>query len=256
MPLLEQHQPRLAKLLGRTAEIFRYENEYMERVAQAWLEKEIIHAPGDSFELSISSFLELPVALRRRAARQLIGLAKNDLRRIGWDHIESIQTLAQADKPQAVLKFPGGLEVRRTYDRLAFLKRRKKKAEAFSYALEAPGDYKIKEIGRILSIEEIVNRRGLHLRGPAPTAYLDADKLRFPLTVRTFNAGDRFIPFGMKGHKKLKDFFVNLKVPMEQRRATPLLCCDDAPVWICGFRIDDRFKITPGTKRVLKVTLR
>jgi tRNA(Ile)-lysidine synthase len=59
----------------------------------------------------------------------------------------------------------------------------------------------------------------------------------------------------MRGHKKLKDFFVDLKVPMEQRHSTPILCCDDTPVWVCGFRIDDRFKVTPETIRVLKVTL-
>jgi tRNA(Ile)-lysidine synthase len=256
MPLLEQHQPRLAHLLGQTAEILRDEDDYLEWIAQAWLEKEIIRSPDNSYELSIASFLDLPIALRRRATRQIIGMVKKNLRRISWDHIESIQTLVQAEKPQAVLKFPGGIEAQRTYDRLSFLARQKKKATPFFYTLNAHGDYKIKEIGRTLLIEEIKNRRGLHLRAPAWTAFLDAQKLRFPLTLRTFKAGDRFIPFGMRGHKKLKDFFVDIKVPMEQRRSTPILCCDDTPVWICGYRMDDRFKVTPETKKILKVTLR
>jgi tRNA(Ile)-lysidine synthase len=73
--------------------------------------------------------------------------------------------------------------------------------------------------------------------------------------LRAFKAGDRFMPFGMKGHKKLKDFFVDLKVPLEQRHSTPILCCDDALVWVCGFRIDDRFKVTSETKRVMKLSL-
>ena len=256
MPLLEQHQPRLAHLLGRTAEILRDENDYLQRIAEAWLEKAVTQYSDGSCELSIALFLDLPVALRRRATRLLIGMAKKDLRRITWDHIEGIQKLAVAEKPQAVLKFPGGIEVRRTYDRLSFLAKQKKKAASFSYVLDAPGQYKLKEIGRTLSIKEIRNRKGLPLQGSARTAFLDAEKLRFPLTLRTVKTGDRFIPFGMRGHKKLKDFFVDLKVPMDERRSTPILCCDDTPVWVCGFRIDDRFKVTPETTKVLKFTLR
>ena len=255
MPLLEQHQPRLVHLLGRTAEILRDEHEYLEKIAEAWLEKGATHNPDNSCDLSIPSFLDLPVALRRRAARQVIGLVKKDLRRITWDHIEAIQKLAQAEKPQAVLKLPGGIEIRRTYDQLSFLARQKKNPTPFSYALDAPGHYRIKEIGRTLFVEEIRNTKGLVLRGSACSAFLNAEKLRFPLTLRTFRPGDRFIPFGMKGHKKIKDFFVDLKVPLEERRSTPIVCCDDAPVWVCGFRIDDRFKVTPDAKRVLKLTL-
>lgn len=256
MPLLEEHQPRLAHLLGRTAEILRDENDYLERIAEAWLKKAATRNADGSYELSIPSFLDLPVALRRRAARQLIGLAKEDLRRITWDHVEAIHKLVQAEKPQAVLKLPGGIAVRRTYDRLGFHAGQKKKVTPFSYPLPGPGNYSIREIGRIFSIEEIRKRKGLRLRGSARIAFLDAEKLGFPLSLRTFRAGDRFVPFGMKGRKKIKDFFVDLKVPVEERRSTPILCFEDTPVWICGFRIDDRFKVTAETKRILKLTLR
>jgi tRNA(Ile)-lysidine synthase len=256
MPLLEQHQPRLTHLLTQTAEILRDEGDYLERIAGAWLKKEGTCHPDNSYELSIASFIDLPVALRRRAARQIIGVVKKDLRRITWDHIEAIQKLAHAEKPQAVLKFPGGIEARRTYDRLSFHGRQKKKGAPFSWTLPAAGTYRIKEIGRTLSLKEIRNRKSLPLRGSGWTAFLDADKIHFPLTLRTFRPGDKFIPFGMKGRKKIKDFFVDLKVPMEQRRSTPVLCCEDGPVWVCGFRIDDRFRVTPETMRVLKVTLR
>jgi tRNA(Ile)-lysidine synthase len=57
----------------------------------------------------------------------------------------------------------------------------------------------------------------------------------------------------MNGRKKLKDFFVDLKVPLEQRNSTPILCCDDTLAWVCGFRIDDRFKVTGETKKLMKL---
>jgi tRNA(Ile)-lysidine synthase len=185
----------------------------------------------------------------------VIGKVKKDLRRISWDHIEAIRRLVEGEKPQAALNLPGGLTVKRTYGRLIFSTSVKKKSRLFQYSFARPQTYDLKEIGRRLSIEQITNRKGLRLRGAAWTAFLDAEKLRFPLILRTFKAGDRFIPFGMKGHKKLKDFFADLKVPLEQRRSTPILCCGDSLVWVCGFRIDDRFKVTPTTKSVLKIVL-
>jgi tRNA(Ile)-lysidine synthase len=256
MPLLEVHQPQLGRLLSQTAEILRYEDDYLEQIAETWFNSHVEQSPHHVFRVPIAPFLDLPVALRRRVIRNVIGKTKKDLRRISWDHIEAIQHLAQAEKPQAALNLPGRLTVRRTYDHLILSASMKRKLRPFHYRLDEPGAYDLREIGRSISFEEIKNRRGLRLRGSKWTALLDAEWLCFPLTLRTFKPGDRFIPFGMKGHKKLKDFFVDLKVPLEQRYSTPILCCDDKPVWVCGSRIDDRFKVTSDTKRVMKVTFR
>jgi len=255
MPLLEEQQPQLAHLLGQTAEILRDEDDYLDRIAEAWLKKEVTRNPDNTFQLSIASFMSLPVALRRRVTRNVIGKVKTDLRRISWDHIEAVQRLAHAEKPQAALTFPGRLSVKRTYDHLIFSASMRRNPRPFHYRLDGPGAYDLKEIGRSLSVVEIANRKGLRLRGSAWTAFLDAEKLCFPLILRTFKPGDRFIPFGMTGHKKLKDFFVDLKVPLEQRRSTPVLCCEDTLVWVCGFRIDDRFKVTAETRKVMKLVL-
>jgi tRNA(Ile)-lysidine synthase len=60
----------------------------------------------------------------------------------------------------------------------------------------------------------------------------------------------------MSGHKKIKDFFIDLKVPAQDRIRVPILTCNNYPVWVCGFRIDDHYKVVPDTKRVLKVTFK
>ena len=254
MPLLEEQQPQLAHLLGQTAEILRDEDSYLTQIAEAWLTGNLQISPQHGgMSVPLPSFLPLPVALRRRVIRNAIGKVKKDLRRITWDHIEAVRRLADAEKPQAALNLPGRLTVKRTYDQLTFSASTKKKPLPFRYTFDGPGTYDLREIGRHLSIEEIRNRKGLRLRGSAWTAFVDADKLRFPLTLRTFKAGDRFIPFGMKGHKKLKDFFVDLKVPLDERYSTPLLYCGGTPVWVCGLRMDERFKVSPETKRVMKL---
>ena len=82
-------------------------------------------------------------------------------------------------------------------------------------------------------------------------ALLDADKIHFPLTLRHWQHGDRFHPLGMKGSKLLSDFFVDQKFTETQKEQVLLLVSADGDiVWVIGYRIDDRFKVTNSTKMV------
>ena len=74
-----------------------------------------------------------------------------------------------------------------------------------------------------------------------------------PLWVRNVRPGDRFHPLGLKGEKKLKDFFIDLKVPLDMRKTTPLVLCADRIAWVCGLRPDDRFKIKKDTRKILRI---
>ncbi len=82
--------------------------------------------------------------------------------------------------------------------------------------------------------------------------YFDLEKLG-SLSVRTFKPGDRFVPRGMNQTKKLKDFFIERKIPKEKRRQVPLLLSNQDIIWIVGYRIDDRYKVARDSRRVLKV---
>ncbi len=83
---------------------------------------------------------------------------------------------------------------------------------------------------------------------------LDADKVRGELTLRTRRPGDRFQPSGLGGHSKsLHDFMINDKVPRHLRNIIPLVADDDKILWVCGYRVDERVKVTPETTRVLQV---
>ncbi len=254
IPLLASYQPRLVKRLGQTASILRDEDACLEKIACAWVTSKVEVKPESSFLISIPSLLELPVALRRRVTRHLIGKTKRDLRRITWEHIDSVEKLLQGEKPQRSLSLPKGIIIRRTYGHLIFSTESGKR-EPFSYTLDGPGEHPLQEIGFLISILEGPNPGNIALGESSWIAFFDAEKLHYPLTLRSFRAGDRFVPFGMTGQKKLKDFFVDHKVPRDRRYSTPILCCDDKPIWVCGFRVDDRFKVTPRTRKVLKVTL-
>ena len=88
---------------------------------------------------------------------------------------------------------------------------------------------------------------------PDNIALLDADKLEFPLEVRRWQDGDSFVPFGMKGRKKVSDYLVDTKVSVPEKRRQFVLVSGGHIVWLIGRRIDDAYRVTGTTENVLKV---
>ena len=84
--------------------------------------------------------------------------------------------------------------------------------------------------------------------------YADFDQLRFPLTLRKWRQGDWFIPFGMKGRKKLSDYFTDRKFSLKDKEAAWVLLSGEEIVWIVGERPDERYRIREGTLRVFHVS--
>jgi tRNA(Ile)-lysidine synthase len=87
------------------------------------------------------------------------------------------------------------------------------------------------------------------------TACLDFDLLDFPLILRHWQTGDYFQPFGMKGMKKLSDYLIDMKVSRPDKEKVWLLATDRRIVWVVGYRIDDRFRITEKTRQILMIKL-
>ena len=81
-------------------------------------------------------------------------------------------------------------------------------------------------------------------------AELDYSKIKFPLKLRKWRFGDSFIPLGMKNHKKISDFFIDEKFSLVQKEKQWILCDKKNIIWIIGYRIDDRYKVTSKTKKL------
>jgi tRNA(Ile)-lysidine synthase len=103
-------------------------------------------------------------------------------------------------------------------------------------------------------LEWIENREQLKLDTSTTMAYLDADQLSWPLLNRSWVATDYFYPLGLRKKKKLNHFLGSLKLSPAIKAMTTVLCSDSKIAWVVGQRIDERFKITPNTKLVLKIT--
>jgi tRNA(Ile)-lysidine synthase len=77
-----------------------------------------------------------------------------------------------------------------------------------------------------------------------------------PLKVRPRKTGDYFYPLGFGKRKKIQDYFVDEKIPRDERDIVPLLINDTAIAWVIGYRVDDRFKVDDNTKRVMRLEIR
>ena len=88
----------------------------------------------------------------------------------------------------------------------------------------------------------------------AEKACFDADKLEFPLTLRRWRQGDRFVPFGMKGSRKVSDYFSDKKYSLYQKEQAWLLCSGENILWIVGERAAEQARIDNRTRRILEIS--
>ena len=87
-------------------------------------------------------------------------------------------------------------------------------------------------------------------------ACIDLEKIEFPLLIRKWKQGDYFCPLGMTGFKKVSDFLIDNKVPVHLKENTWVLCSGQDIVWVMGYRLDNRFRIAPETKRIMIVKVK
>jgi len=143
---------------------------------------------------------------------------------------------------------PGGAEVYRERKDLLLLRAREE--APFSLPVEPGAQY---AIGPYRFASCYVQTPGPY--GGLGREFIDAERIGGRrLSLRSWREGDAFFPLGMRGRKKISDFFVDEKVPLHEKQRIPILVTDDGDViWVCGRRLDERFKITQSTRRVLQL---
>ena len=99
----------------------------------------------------------------------------------------------------------------------------------------------------------LIQPGAVSFEGETGSAYFDLDNLAFPLEIRKWHFGDYFYPLGMKGKKKLSDYFIDQKISRQEKENVWILCSKGQVAWIIGYRQDNRFKIKPGTKNIFLI---
>ncbi|MGD0235097.1 MAG: tRNA lysidine(34) synthetase TilS [Syntrophorhabdales bacterium] len=169
------------------------------------------------------------------------------------DHVRLIEQALESPRPNIDVALPGRVTVTKVYDRLVVTK----KPSPSPIQGRSPvriGLNLLEPFGIILECT-VTETLPQSLPDDEQTAFFDHDKIR-ALQVRTFLDGDRFVPLGMEASVKLKNFFISRKIPLHQRRQIPLLVSGEDIIWVLGQRIDERYKVTESTRRVLRASIK
>jgi tRNA(Ile)-lysidine synthase len=253
IPHLErEYNPSIRVGLNRMATILSREDDYLDRKAEEAMAG-LMKGSGEEFSLDIPRLTAFHEALWFRILQKALArVLGGDLRSIKTVHLDGICRLLAHRAPNKVLCLPQGIYAEKRYTELFIRRGRLPTVFPFEYIVDAPGVTILGGLGKKLVTRIERAKQGILMDVDSKVAHLDDDKLLHPLILRSLEEGDRFIPLGMKGHKKLKDFFIDSKVPKALRRRIPLLVSAGDIVWVVGYRISERFKFTEGSKRLLK----
>jgi len=251
-PMLREFNPDITEALSKTAAILREEEKYFEIIVTKTLMKLISRKTDTRIELFLMPIEGMDKVILRRVLRRVMEETKG-LRGISFVHIEDICDLIKKGKPGGRLYLPGGIRVIKGYSTLILTS--EPPVTLGAYPLIIPGETILKEAGVLIK----ASRAELPAEATGPpneSAVFDADRLVFPLVARPRKDGDFFYPLGFGKRKKIQDFFVDEKVPRDERNRVPLILSGEDIIWVLGYRRDDRFKVTKETKNVLRLEVK
>lgn len=244
---------KLVSLSSLMVETEDFIEEYVDRTFKRYVSRQT----DDRITLSIKTISNNKKLLRyyvfKKCLSQLTGIDTD----IYQNNISEIENILDSDGSK-MLNFPNKIFILKEYDNLIFTTKnpilsKNKLPDAKVLDSIRPrlsfGEYRIKmkKIKTLPSDKVLTNNKNI--------VFLDYDKIDFPLTIRNRDNGDRFIPFGLSGFKKLKDFFIDEKVSKFDRDKIAIFTDAKKLVWIGGMRIDNRVAINQKTTNILRIEI-
>ncbi len=255
--LRADYNPKIAAGLNRLSRLLRDEERWLERLVVERLNSLSVENDAAGIRLDIGAMAQDDPALQRRVLRAALQRVRGDLRRVGFEPIEAMRRLLGADGRDGGVDLPGELQACRKGRWLHIGPLRAATPPmSFEYRMMTAETVLIQETGARLALIQMarVDRDAIRRAGQS-VAYFDMDKVVFPIVIRNFRPGDRFVPFGLKGTQKLKKYFIDHKIPRAERRRHPLVVSGGEIIWVAGVRRSARARVGPQTKAVLKVEL-
>jgi tRNA(Ile)-lysidine synthase len=268
LPLLRQYNQGIDQALLRLADIAKEDNAFIEQqTSELW--GEVAKQENNAIYLDRKQIASLPIALQKQLLRAAVTKLAGDTRDIEASHIEAARSLL--NKPVGKkISLPHGFICQGGYDEIVIASTAKQSQLPPCPFPPLPGEFPLKVPGKTVFpgwkvLASIVGERvvSLSLRGALSTgagtcqsnlvAGFDLYKTGTELFVRQRRPGDKFQPLGMSMPKKLYEFMVDAKIPRSWRSHIPIVCSPQQIIWVVGWRIDDRVKITEANKEILRL---
>ena len=267
LPLLAaDYNPQIADHLNRLADVIRNEEAWVDGLVVDDYQRAVLAREENAVTLSVGTIRVAHPALARRLLRMALEELTGSLRQIAFAHVQAVLGLLREGCDGKSSHLPGGIRARRTGDHLVLELTPGCRRSAPGPAVEAER-ISATQIPTPLpeTVEIQAMRVGLRFFPCRPDqlprwetvdrsrAYFDIDRLSFPLSVRPAAPGDRFTPLGASGSQKLKKFFIDHRIPRQDRATAPVLADRKRIIWLMGQRMDEHVKVSEETTQVLAV---
>ncbi len=256
-PIVENRINENAReVIARSSKIIAAENQFIEQLALEKYKEILIEENSIKIIVAFNKFKNIDQVLQRRIYRIIYNKINDNLDDLYLEHIFEIEKLIKNKDTGRGVDISSGIRVEISYSRLVFLKKDKLSAGLINKTKIIPG--KEIEIDKKRSlIAEIIDSSDFSFSDEPQQAAFDYHKLKLPLFIRNRKSGDKLIPLGMSGHKKIKDILIDEKIP-KYKRDQLLLAVDieDNIIWLAPFKMSDEYKITKETDKVLILRLK
>ena len=254
LPVLKDYNPNIDNALNRLAVLAGDDASYIEEQAlQLW--DTVAEKKRGAIHLDARKIASLPRAMQRQIFRLAIEQLAGSLKDVEAEHIETMLNFLAKPAGKRIY-LPHGLGLSTEYGRLVLASVQASSCPFppldASSRLNIPGETRLPgwKINAALHPKDTENIQcGL-------VANFDSEMIGEELIVRRRQRGDRFQPLGMNKTKKLQDFMVDSRIPQSWRDMVPLVCSPQQILWVVGWRIDDRVRVTKNTRSVLRLEFR
>lgn len=278
--LKEKFSNSFDKQLLKSIEFIRQDNNLISSLAEKEFKKtaslESNPSTGEIFlvKLPLTHLAKMHPVLAKRIIIKSIELVKGDIENIKSKNLEAILNISvvggesrQVKLVENIISYKEGKflyifnknNTREPFLHVLNLSKSATENSGFAGEIQPGTQIWIEELG-IMAATEVLDKNiaAINYKDASNTeAYLDFDKIIFPLKVKQWHpgSGDRFYPLGIDGSKKIHDFLMDLKIPKSSRTLVPIFFDKNKIVWVGGFRIDARVKINTSTKKILHIKI-
>ena len=254
IPYIEENfNPNIVTTLWRMSRIFSLDLNFLEEHTKIKFKNMLKSHDKNSIILHGDKFLVEDRSIQQRIIRNTILELNKSLQGISEGQIAGAVNLVNNLETGKEFHLSNDIILRINYDEIIIEKSREREKIAYSYDIDVPGSI-ILENGYCLETRIFTKDNDFVMEKTKNVKYFDYDKVEGNIRIRNRRDGDRFIPFGMKGSKKLKDYFIDEKVPRDLRDRIPLVVDNENIMWVVGYRISELYKITQDTKRILSIS--
>lgn len=245
----------IIETLNRMAVLLNKDNEFIEQQANKCYKKYCKESKNQIL-IEAALFKEEQEALITRIIKKAFKEISSSHKNFEMKHIYDVIELAKKETGKKI-NLTNGVIVENKYGDIVLKKKNEeknkiKKDDIFICKSHIPCEVQFEQYN--VYIEYFERKKEIEISNNALIKYFDYDKIEEGIRIRNRRNGDKMKPLGVKGTKKLKDIFIDLKIPREERDTVPLICIDEEISWIVNYRVSETFKITKETKNILKIS--